>query len=98
MDCFEFKLQDYNLGEGWQYTTHNILSGVKQDFRSKSKLVTGGNLIDMIEITLYSSTVNRIRVQLLHVITQKAYTKQLCGNIMNYFPNAYTKKMCLYKN
>ena len=65
---------------------------VKQDLTRKARLVAGGHLVDMMDIQVYSSTVNSISVQLLHVISHKDNLTQLCGDIGNAFPNAYTKE------
>ena len=65
---------------------------LKQSLQSKCFLVSRRHLVDMMDIQVYSSTVNSISVQLLHVISHKANLKQLCGDIGNTFPNAYTKE------
>ena len=46
----------------------------------------------MLDIQFYLSTVKSISVQLLHVISHKANLEQLCGDIGNVFPNAYTNQ------
>ena len=48
--------------------------------------------MDMMDIQVDSSTVNSISVQLLHVISHKDSLTQLCGDIGNAFPNAFTKE------
>ena len=48
--------------------------------------------MDMMDIHVYSSTVKSISVQLLHVISHKSNLKQLCVDIGNALPNAYTKE------
>lgn len=92
LDCFEFKEAGYNPGSGWQRTTLHIVFDVKHDLRRKSRLVAGGHLVDLIDTPVYSSTVKSISVQLLHVIAHKAGLQQLCGDIGNAFPNAYTNE------
>ena len=89
---FEFHPAGHHktLGSGWQKTTLHMVFDVKQFRQRKSRLVAGGHLVDMMDIQVYSSTVKSISVQLLHVISYKAGLKQLCGDIGNAFPNAYT--------
>ena len=65
---------------------------VKQDLRRKARLVAGGHLIDLIETPTYSSTVNSISVQLLHLIAHQHNLKQLCGDVGNAYVNAYTNE------
>ena len=48
--------------------------------------------MDMLDIQVYSSTVKSISIQLLHVISHKDNLEQLCGDIGNAFPNAYTNE------
>jgi hypothetical protein len=94
LDCFEFHPEGYHktLGEGWQRTSLHMVFDVKQDLTRKCRLVAGGHLVDMLDIQVYSSTVKSISVQLLHVISHKANLEQLCGDIGNAFPNAYTNE------
>lgn len=92
LDCFEFKDEGYDPGVGWQETTLHMVFDIKHDLRRKSRLVAGGHLVDLIDTPVYSSTVKSISVQLLHVIAHKANLKQLCGDIGNAFPNAYTNE------
>ena len=92
LDCFEFKEAGYNPGGDWQRATLHIVFDVKHDLRRKSRLVAGGHLVDLIDTPVYSSTVKSISVQLLHVIAHKAGLQQLCGDIGNAFPNAYTNE------
>ena len=96
LNCFAFKTEGYHPGDDWQSTTLHIVFDVKHDLRRKARLVAGGHLIDIADTPVYSSTVKGIGVQLLHVISHKANLKQLCGDIGNAFPNAYTneKKIC----
>ena len=77
LDCFDFHPAGY----------HESL-----DLTRKTRLVAGGHLVDMMDIQVYSSTVNSISVQLLHVISHKDSLTQLCGDIGNAFPNAFTKE------
>ena len=65
---------------------------VKHDLTRKCRLVAGGHLVDMLDIQVYSSVVKSISVHLLHVISHKANLEQLCGDIGNAFPNAYTNE------
>ena len=44
----------------------------------------------MVDIPVYSSMANNSGAHILHVITHKSDINQLCGNIENDFPNAYT--------
>ena len=94
LDCFEFHPAGYHedLGSEWQRTSLHMIFDVKQDLTRKCRLVAGGHLVDMLDIQVYSSTVKSISVQLLHVISHKANLEQLCGDIGNAFPNAYTKE------
>ena len=94
MDCFEFHPSGYHatLGDEWQRTTLHMIFDVKQNLQRKCRLVAGGHLVDMLDIQVYSSTVKSISVQLLHVISHKANLEQLCGDIGNAFPNAYTNE------
>ena len=89
---FEFNPEGCNPVEGWQDTTLHILFNIKQYLRRKYRLVSGGYLIDMVDIPLYSSTVKDIIVQILHVITHKSKMNKLCGDIGNAFPNSYTNE------
>ena len=54
--------------------------------------MAGGHLVDTMNIQVFSSTVKSISIQLLHVISHKDKLKQLCGDIGNAFPNAYTNE------
>ena len=94
LDCFEFHPAGYHekLGSEWQRTSLHMVFDVKQDLTRKCRLVAGGHLVDMLDIQVYSSTVKSISVQLLHVISHKANLEQLCGDIGNAFPNAYTNE------
>ena len=94
LDCFEFHPAGHHqtLGDGWQRTTLHMVFDVKQSLQRKCRLVAGGHLVDMLDIQVYSSTVKSISVQLLHVISHKANLQQLCGDIGNAFPNAYTNE------
>ena len=92
LNCFTFKPEGYHPGDDWQSTTLHIVFDVKHDLRRKARLVAGGHLIDIADTPVYSSTVKSISVQLLHVISHKANLKQLCGDIGNAFPNAYTNE------
>eukprot|EP00957_Ditylum_brightwellii_P078616 5976852-Ditylum_brightwellii.AAC.2 len=58
----------------------------------ESKTCCGGHLVDIMDTPVYSSTVKSISVQLLHVISHKASLEQLCGDIGNAFPNAFTNE------
>ena len=51
------------------------------------------HIIDIMNISVYLFIANNISMRILHVIPQKSYTKHLCGNIGNDFPNAYTNEM-----
>ena len=94
MDCFEFFPDGRHtiLGDEWQSTTPHMVFDVKKSIQRKCRIVAGGHLADMLDIQVYSSTVRSISVQLLHVISHKANLKQLCGDIGNAFPNAYTNE------
>ena len=48
-------------------------------------------MVNVVE-PVYSSTVKSISVQLLYVIAYKASSRQICGDIGNVFPNAYTNE------
>ena len=92
LNCFTFKPEGYHPGDDWQSTTLHIVFDIKHDLRREARLVAGGHLIDIADTPVYSSTVKSISVQLLHVISHKANLKQLCGDIGNAFPNAYTNE------
>lgn len=92
LDCFEYKDAGFHPGEGWQETSLHMVFDVKHDLRRKSRLVAGGHLVDLIDTPYYSSTVKSISVQLLHVIAHKEGLIELCGDIGNAFPNAYTSE------
>ena len=92
LDCFEFKPEGWKPEEpGFQKTNLHMVFDVKHDLRRKARLVAGGHLVHVTE-PVYSSTVKSISVQLLHVIAHKAGLDQLCGDIGNAFPNAYTNE------
>ena len=91
-DCFQFKQSGFNLGEGWQKTTLYMVLDVKQYLRRKAPLVAGGYLAEMLDIPIHFSKVKEISVRLLHVIAHNAGLKQLCGDIMNAYPNAETNE------
>ena len=94
LDCFEFHPAEYHegLGSEWQRTSPHMIFDVKQDLTRKCRLVAGGHLVDMLDIQVYLSVFKSISVQLLHIISHKANLEQLCGDIGNAFPNAYTKE------
>lgn len=92
LDCFNYEEKGYDPGPGWQTTTLHMVFDVKHDLRRKSRLVAGGHLVDLVDVPYYSSTVKTISVQLLHVIADKVGLKELCGDIGNAFPNAYTSE------
>jgi len=69
-----------------------MIFDVKQDLTRKARLVVGGHLVDTMNIQVFSSTVKSISIQLLHVISHKDNLRQLCGDIGNAFPNAYTNE------
>eukprot|EP00957_Ditylum_brightwellii_P191068 14548167-Ditylum_brightwellii.AAC.1 len=79
-------------------TTLHMVFDVKQSLDWKCRMAAGGHQVNMLDIQVYSSTVNSISIQLLHVISHKAGLRQLCGGIGNAFPNAYTQeKVCVQK-
>ena len=92
MNCFSFQPKGFYPGNDWQSTTLHMMFDVKHDLRRKSRLVAGGHLVEMIDTHVYSSTVKSISVQLLHVISHRVGLKQLCGDIGNAFPCAYTNE------
>ena len=92
MDCFQFKEKGFIPDVTYQRTTLHMVFDVKQDLRRKARLVAGGHLIDLIETPTYSSTVNSISVQLLHLIAHQHNLKQLCGDVGNAYVNAYTNE------
>ena len=55
-------------------------------------MVAGGHLIDILDNSVYSSTVKAISVHLLHVIAHRHKLQQLCGDVGNAFVNAFTKE------
>ena len=92
LECFEFKPKDFVCGRDFQKTTLTMIFDVKHDLRRKARLVAGGHLIDALDVDIYSSTVKSISVKLLHVIAHKKDLKQLCGDVSNAFPTAYTNE------
>ena len=92
LECFEFKPKDYDCGDEFQKTTLTMIFDVKHDLRRKARLVAGGHLIDAFDVDIYSSTVKLISVKLLHVIAHKMNLKQLCGDVSNAFPTAWTNE------
>ena len=92
MECFEFNKEGYNTGEGWKGTTLHMVFDVKKDLWRKFQLVFGGNLIETIEILVFSPTVKNNNLKLLHLIYHKKNIKQIYGNTKNYFPNVYTNE------
>eukprot|EP00957_Ditylum_brightwellii_P030417 2303756-Ditylum_brightwellii.AAC.1 len=92
MDCFAFKAEGYHPGNGWQRTTLHTVFDINHDLRRKVRLVVGGHLVNVIDTPVYSSNVKNISVQLLRVISHKASFEQLCGDIRNAFPNAFTNE------
>ena len=49
-------------------------------------------MIDMMEVQLFLYTEKSISVNILHMILQKAFLYQLCGDIGNNFMNVDTKE------
>ena len=60
MDCFEFKPAGFFVGRDYQKTTLNIVWGVNQYLICKSRLVSGGNLVDILNITLIIIQLRRL--------------------------------------
>ena len=89
-DCFEFNPEGYNTGEAWQVTALHMLFNIKQDLRRKYRMVAGINIIETIDIPVYSWTFNNISVQIIYVIDHKENAKQIFSDIRNAFPKAYT--------
>ena len=79
------------LENSFHNTTLHIASGIKKLFVRKMFLVAGGYLIDLVDIQVFFSSLELSSLQLLHVISHKYDSKQLCGDIGNYFLNYYTK-------
>ena len=92
LKCFEFKPAGETPGPGYQRTTLVMIFDVKHDLRHKARLVAGGHLVDVLDNSVYSSTVKTISVHLLHVIAHKHKLEQLCGDVGNAFVNAYTNE------
>eukprot|EP00957_Ditylum_brightwellii_P146402 11147223-Ditylum_brightwellii.AAC.1 len=63
---------------------------VKQDLRSKARLVAGGHLVELLDNKAHSSTVKEISVKILHVKAHHNKMDAFCGDIDNAFANAYT--------
>eukprot|EP00957_Ditylum_brightwellii_P040633 3075476-Ditylum_brightwellii.AAC.1 len=63
---------------------------IKQDLHRKARLVAGGNLVELLDIKVYSSAVKGISVKILHVIADCNKIDALSGDICNAFVNAYT--------
>ena len=80
------------LDATWQRTMLHMVFDIKQDLTRKCRLVAGGHLVDMLDIQVYSSTVKSISVQFLIMISHKVGLEQLCGDIGNAVPNAFTKE------
>ena len=49
-------------------------------------------LIYIMKIPVYLSTVKNNSLKIMMLIPQKGAMKQLCGDIANYFQNAYTNE------
>jgi hypothetical protein len=77
----------------WRQLPENNIYDIKQDLRRKAWLVAGGHLVDPLDHSVYSSTVKRISVKVLHVIAHKADLSQLCGNVSLAFVNAFTNEL-----
>ena len=69
-----------------------MIFDAKHNLRCKCRSVAGGNLVDLIDIPFYSSTVKSISVQLIQVIYHKMELKELCGDITLALPSAYTSE------
>eukprot|EP00957_Ditylum_brightwellii_P009569 721558-Ditylum_brightwellii.AAC.1 len=93
MKCFDFRdAGNKPVGNNYQCTTLHMVFDCKQDPRRKARLVAGGHLIDLRDNKVYSSTVKRISVELLHVIAHHIGLNILRGDIGNAYVNAYTTK------
>ena len=57
LEFFEFFHAGHHLklGRGWKGKTLHMVFDVKQDLTQKFRLVTGGHLVDMMDIQVYSS-------------------------------------------
>ena len=71
MNCFDIKERNFSPDPDYQRTTLHMVFDVKQDLRRKARLVAGGHLLDLVDTPTYSSTVESISVQLLHVIAHR---------------------------
>jgi hypothetical protein len=70
-----------------------MIFDVKQDLRSKARLVAGRHLVDCVDNNIYSSTVKGISIRMLHVIAHQQKLEILCGDIGNAYVNAYTNEL-----
>eukprot|EP00957_Ditylum_brightwellii_P057064 4324871-Ditylum_brightwellii.AAC.1 len=57
MECFDFQDSGNKPVGNYQQTKLHIVFDCKQDLRRKARLVAGGNLVDLLDNKVYSSTV-----------------------------------------
>ena len=83
IECFEFKpVSTYPTNSEYQSTKLHCVFAINHDLRRKSRLVAGGNLIDVpTDLHTYSSQVKPIIVKLIGVIADKVGLKQLFGDV-----------------
>ena len=92
LNCFEFHPKDFIPTQDYQKTKLMMVFDVKNDLRRKARLVAQGQLVDILDHVIYSSTCKHISIRLLTVIAQKSNLKILCGDIGNAYVNATTNE------
>ena len=92
MKCFEFHDKDFTPEDGYQPTKFMMVFDVKNDLRRKARLVAQGQLVDILDHMVYSSTCKAISIRLLLVIADKNNLDIQCGDIGNAYVNAYTNE------
>jgi hypothetical protein len=95
LECFEFKGNNFQPGDGYQMTRLNLIFDVKHDGRRKARLVALGNLMSVpTDVQIYASQVKPMSVRLIDVIADKMELSQLCGDVSNAYVNSYTSEKC----
>ena len=95
MNCFEFLDPGYQPPRDYQSTSLNMIFEVKHDGRRKARLVAGGHIVALQNLSAWSTVVKAVRVRLLDIISHRDNLNVLCDDIGNAFVTApCLEKVC----
>ena len=88
LQCFEFHDPGYKPPKDYQPTLLNMIFEIKHDGRCKARLVAGGHLVALRNLSARSTVVKGISVRLPYIIAYSRKLTVLCSDIGNAFVTA----------